>query len=370
MKKTFLTIALAAALFAGCTDLTGVYDSIDGNTARIEELEGRVGILEEQVRTLNSDAAAIQAIINAVQKNIFVTKVESITDGYTITFSDGTTTTIKNGGKGDTGATPVVSAKQDTDGVWYWTVDGQWLLVDGAKVVASGKDGQNGRTPEFDIDESGNLLVRFSSNEEWTILGNIKGPEGDAGDSFFSSISIGDGVVTFVLADDTTFSVPLSAGDEEITSVQFIPEYSDGAATMTKNGSDPAVISMDFAIRGDGGFYFLNSLGSQRSGNIWRVKSAYPGHAQEWEICIVAAPVQTRRVNSNDLLHFVVKNTALKPLYGYYFNITASSEDMLDVSAQTAKLEDGDYDISVIISNDHSGYSCQSEFFPIHKDWI
>lgn len=56
--------------------------------------------------------------------------------GYTITFSKGNPITIyhgKDGQDGEDGITPTISVKKDTDGVYYWTLNGEFIVVDGGK---------------------------------------------------------------------------------------------------------------------------------------------------------------------------------------------------------------------------------------------
>ena len=138
MKKIFTLLMIAMVCFAltGCRQR--IWDELD-------ELDNRVTALEEIVKKTNSDIAAIQTILNAIQNNVFVTNVITTPDGYTIQFSDGTSATISNGTDGADANTPVISVKQDTDGNYYWTINGEWLIVDGERVRANGHDGQNGQ---------------------------------------------------------------------------------------------------------------------------------------------------------------------------------------------------------------------------------
>ena len=69
MKKIFLALAAAAALFVGCT----------------KELEQRVGNLETSVEQLKSDLEALEA---AVEQKLVVNKMETVENGYKLTFSN------------------------------------------------------------------------------------------------------------------------------------------------------------------------------------------------------------------------------------------------------------------------------------------
>lgn len=86
MKKIFLALAAAAALFVGCT----------------KELEQRVGKLETSVEEIKS---ALDALDKAVKDKLVVNEMNTIENGYELVFSDGTTVTLQNGAKGDKGET-------------------------------------------------------------------------------------------------------------------------------------------------------------------------------------------------------------------------------------------------------------------------
>ena len=135
MKKTFTFLMVALLGFA----LTGCRQKIWNE---LEELDNRVTALEDAVKKTNKDISALQAIVDALQKNVYVTDVITTSEGYTIQFSDGTSAVISNGQDGVNA--PVISVRQDTDGFYYWTLDGEWLIVDGKKVRANGKDGVDG----------------------------------------------------------------------------------------------------------------------------------------------------------------------------------------------------------------------------------
>lgn len=151
-----------AVLVAGCYDDTEL-------RARLDEHEARLQALEKLCSEMNTNIASMQQIMAALQNNDFVTDVAPISEngkeiGYTITFSKSGAVTIyhgkdgkdgqngkdgqdgKDGVDGKDGATPVVGLQQDTDGIWYWTLNGEWLLDEqGARVKAVGVDGQNGK---------------------------------------------------------------------------------------------------------------------------------------------------------------------------------------------------------------------------------
>ena len=134
MKRIFGVIALACAVaMSSCNskfDDGDLWNNING-------LEERVSKLEEQCKAMNTNIASLQTIVKALQNQKTVTKVEQTADGCTIHFSDGTSAVIRNGK--DSGSAPVVSIRQDADGNYYWTLNGDYILVDGQKVKAQGR---------------------------------------------------------------------------------------------------------------------------------------------------------------------------------------------------------------------------------------
>ena len=170
MKKA-LFFLLSAALLAGACQKYD--DSVLKN--RIGDLENRVTTLELTVNTLNSNVSSVQTLVQALQDDITISVISKNKDGFTITFSDGQTAEIKNGedgasggkgDKGDKGDTPVIGVKAE-DGVFYWTVDGEWL------VDASGKKvGVSGGVPTLKI-ENEHWYVSYDGTN-WQDLGKVE----------------------------------------------------------------------------------------------------------------------------------------------------------------------------------------------------
>lgn len=151
-----------AALFAVVALTSCKYDD-DDLWNSVHGLENRVAKLEELCKQMNTNISSLQTIVTALQNNVYVTGTTPLMKdgneiGYTITFSKGNPITIyhgKDGQDGEDGITPTISVKKDTDGVYYWTLNGEFIMVDGGKIQAEGKDGTNGTngtTPQFKIE--------------------------------------------------------------------------------------------------------------------------------------------------------------------------------------------------------------------------
>ncbi len=286
MKKlfTFLAVALLAV---GCSKIfdTSVLER------NIIELKDRVTALEEQCKQMNTNISSLQTIVTALQSNDYVTGVAPITQsgvevGYTITFSKSGAITIyhgkdgsdglngsdgNNGSDGASGSTPIVGVKQDTDGVYYWTLNGEWLLNDkGEKVKAistdgkdgedgtdgaNGKDGKDGVTPQLKI-ENGYWYVSYNNGESWESLGKATGENGSdgaagkEGDSFFQSVTQDENNVIFTLADGTVLTIPKSSSYlfNKLQSVSYVPRYSDGKATVYYSSTANSQLELDFEV--------------------------------------------------------------------------------------------------------------------------
>lgn len=243
MKK--ILIFLSAITLANCSDSyddSKLWDSING-------LENRVAKLEELCKQMNTNISSLQEIVTALQKNESIKSVATLPDGsgYLITFSSGKTITIyhgkngedgKDGYNGTDGVTPTISVRKDTDGIYYWTVNNDWLLVDGKKVKAEGADGADGKpgidgedgtngkdgiTPQFKI-EDGYWYISYDNEQSWTKLGKATGDSGlngTDGDNFFKGVSIEDGFVCFILndAESTVIKLPFVTDKELIVNV-------------------------------------------------------------------------------------------------------------------------------------------------------
>ena len=252
----------------------GCYDDSDIRN-ELRDHEERLAKLETLCKQMNTNISALQTIVSTLQKNVFVTAVTPIKEGsdivgYAISFSNSESVTIyhgrdgvdgedgTDGADGVNGTTPSIGVRQDTDGIYYWTLDGEWLLdATGKKVQAvgrdgsdgaagedgsagsdgedgkdgmdgkdgeDGKDGADGKTPQLKI-ESGYWYVSYDG-EKWTQLGKATGESAN-----LIGITQDDKNVYFTLTDGTVISIPKGNGgsqdDEE-------GGADDGSQTISK----------------------------------------------------------------------------------------------------------------------------------------
>lgn len=175
MKKILLALAAVAVVFSGCNK---------GFDERLTNLENRVSELEAYVANLNAEVQGIQTIVSNLQKNVYVTGVETIKNdsgaeiGYRLTFNQGNPIEIKHGNTGaigltgESGKTPTIDIAED--GNWYWKyLGGDWIT-----------DSNNQKIPvykslEFEV-ANGHLFVKVDGSTAID-LGPVQGEKGETG---------------------------------------------------------------------------------------------------------------------------------------------------------------------------------------------
>lgn len=206
-KLILLLFTLIAA--AGCYDDSAINESL-------ESLKNRVQELERLCNKMNSNISTLQSLVDALEKKDFVTGTAPLMEGgkeigYAITFTSGKTITVYNGQDGNNGRDgkdPVVGVKADSNGVYYWTLNGDWLRDSkGNKIPTTGPSGEDAVTPKFQI-KDGYWFISYDGGKNWNKLGEATGEDGTDGDSFFTSVVETDDAVIMTLADGTVISLP------------------------------------------------------------------------------------------------------------------------------------------------------------------
>lgn len=186
MRNTIICTILGLMPLVSCMeyDEVAMWNKNESIGSRLEELEALCD-------RMNTNITSIQQIIGSLQDNDYVTGVAPVTEngkiiGYTITFSKSGPVTIYHGEKGDDGKIPSIGVKAADDGIYYWTVDGEWLTdSDGNKIAAIGQDGDSGITPILEIKDDGYWYISYDNGDSWVQLGPSTG---EPGDSMFSGI--------------------------------------------------------------------------------------------------------------------------------------------------------------------------------------
>ena len=281
MRKGILLIFTVLATLVGC----GQYDDSELKSD-INDLKSRMAALEKQCKNMNENLTSLQAIVDAIQKQDGIVSVTDLPDGqgYSVKFVSGKVIYLYNGKNGTDGVTPKISVRKDSDGIYYWTVDGDWLIVDGKKVRAvgldgkdgkdgnDGKDGQNGKdgedgkdgqngndgkdaiTPQLKIVE-GFWYISYDNGKSWNKLGKATGEngkdgqDGKDGDGFFKSVTVKDGYAIFVMNDSeqTTLRIPVAVVSA-VSSIKYVPESLDGIVKVRYSKIGGKNVPVDIVI--------------------------------------------------------------------------------------------------------------------------
>lgn len=300
-----MTLILSISTFTSCNyDDTDLWNAIDDVNTRVENLEA-------VTQNLNSELSALHTIVNALQNNVSITQVTQTSTGYEILFSDGKTAVINHGQNGTNGKdgvnAPAISLRQDTDGNYYWTIDGQWLEIDGKRVRANGidgqdgkdghdgKDGQDGKDGKDGLDgkdgqdgkdgmdghnsgEAPKLRINPDTKEweistdngqTWHSMGVVAegsqgapGASGKDGDSLFSNIDTTDAnFVKFVLADGTEIIVPRYDSTMPLFAIEGVDEIQVIRSGESKTYDVKATNVADLSIQKPDGWRVVYSEG-------------------------------------------------------------------------------------------------------------
>lgn len=174
------------------------------------DLEERIQALEELCDVLNQDITSMTQLIEAIENSEFVTDIRTIRSvddrtGFEITFSSGKKIIIYDGidgQDGHDGHTPIISVRQDTDGEWYWTIDGEWMLDGNGEKVST--VGRKDLAPKLKIEDMF-WYISYDNGGSWTRIGKAVGEEGT---SYFKEVTYDDDNVYLTLTDGNTITVP------------------------------------------------------------------------------------------------------------------------------------------------------------------
>lgn len=200
MKKVFLTLLAAASLCACNGDLKD----------RVDTLETKVAALESKV---NENVSSIAKLAEAAANAVTIASVTPNEDktSYTIKFSDGKTVVLTNGKDAEA---PVVGMKE-FEGELYWTVNGEFMTNNGAKVPVSGK------TPQFKI-QDGKWYVSYDGKawDEVPVSGTVE-PKLEMTETETEYVfTLGETVIKIV--KEKAFAIKVKADSRMVVSGQVV----------------------------------------------------------------------------------------------------------------------------------------------------
>lgn len=292
MKKflTMLSLVLLGFASTSCYDDSKLWDSVN-------DLDARVETLENLCTQMNSNLTALTELINAMTMGDVIIGVTPVKEngvevGYQLLLKDGGIVTIYHGKNGKDGAdgadgadgkdgvdgtngtngqdavAPEFGVKQDTDGVYYWTLNGEFVVdAEGNKVPVTGPagadgtngtdgtngaDGAAGVTPQLKI-ENEKWFVSYDEGKTWEELGAATNVT--FGACMFKDVELTETALILTLADGETISVPIGngfkvvLGEFDATALQY---GSDLEIPYTIEGAEGEVVV--FLLREGEGF--------------------------------------------------------------------------------------------------------------------
>lgn len=224
MKRllSILSLVILGFVSTSCYDDTEIREAID-------DLDGRVTTLETLCTELNTNLTSLSTLVQAMQKGDYVVSVSPLKEdgvevGYRIIFKESGVVDLyhgedgadgkdgadgedgkdgengKDGADGIDGNSPELGTKLDTDGAYYWTIDGEWVLdAQGNKIPLV----TVGATPQLKIEDE-TWFVSYDDGKTWEELG--------------AAVSVGikdieeiDGELVITMADGTAINIPLGS---------------------------------------------------------------------------------------------------------------------------------------------------------------
>lgn len=229
----------------------------------LTDINSRLTSLEDWKLSVNKNISSLQSLVKAFEQNDFVSDVSPLPDGsgYQITFTKGGPIVIKHG---VAGSTPVIGTRQHTDGKYYWTINGEWLLSGTTKMPLVGEKGNTGESP------------RIGSNGNWWIGTTDTGVRAQ-GDAIFANNGLdysNPSYIEVTLADGTTKIQipkyrPFKIGKDATNDVLEISSATTIALDMPtglKEADFTAILAQVFSDQGTG-----NHIQTRAANSPWSI---------------------------------------------------------------------------------------------------
>ncbi|HHU25683.1 MAG TPA: hypothetical protein GXZ56_03570 [Bacteroidales bacterium] len=216
MKGFLTSIALTVMIiFTGCTNLDEIYSEIDSLKKESKELidrlndhETQLKAIESLVETANLEIKTLRVLMDAVEKRVSVMSYKELDDksGYELTLSDGTRINLKHA------PVPVVGTKVHSDGLHYWTLNGEFMRDALGKMICT--QGKDGIVPILRANIDRNWEVSLDGGTIWQEVKDATdnpvkaiGKEGESGTLGLSIIE-SDSTIT-IIYNGTAYVIPI-----------------------------------------------------------------------------------------------------------------------------------------------------------------
>ena len=186
--------------------------------------------LDSFCEIMNANIASLQAIVEAFEGDDYVASFEETKNSmpedyvtYSVRFNAGSSAEIwcrKDGN--DSKGVPQISAAQDEDGKWYWTLDGKWLSIGGSTVpVLEGED-----APRI-CAKDGRWMISGDAGATWKDVSEVDGQAVSPGKYIFDDVYKKGSFLHLVLDNGET--LPISTLED----IDIIFPDANGATCVT-----------------------------------------------------------------------------------------------------------------------------------------
>ena len=255
LRTFLLTALLAVPLLSGCQSLLD---------KEIDSLQEQLDLLKKDVDSANQTIEAIRAVLTQMENGGRIDSTVQVSEdgrtGYDIIFNDGSRIRLWNGTDGETGEkgakgeTPKISVRQGDDGLWYWTLDGEWLTdAAGTRIRVTGDDGAS---VKLKIEDRNWYL---SYGDEWIYMGRAAGADGKPGDqgasgqggsAFFRSVEQDGSVLVLTFSDGSVIRLSMGIAVQMETGTRKVRWNTTYTFPFTVEGADVNTFAVGHASPG------------------------------------------------------------------------------------------------------------------------
>ena len=233
---------------------------------------------------------------------------------------------------GEAGAAPAIGVKLDSDGKYYWTLDGEFITEGGKKMPVTGDDGV---TPVFKI-ENDTWYVSYDKEATWKECGPATGA---AGDSFFSDVST---------SEDGRWVYLTLADGETVLTLEMYKEFGIAFESLPELIMAGATAEIPFVLTGADDKSVVEAIAK----GDWEAEVVMDG--TEGGKIVVTAPAESSTGRVIVLLSDGESKTIMKTLtfVSGVMNVTTQSQEAAAVGGTVSFELETDLDYEVVIPDD------------------
>ena len=199
--RSVLLVLLAFSSFS-CEEREDNTDDLEQIRQQLREHEEQIQALKLAVERLNQDISAIRSVLGELNTGGYVTGVseevrEETVVGYSLSFNDGRGVYLRTSAAQE--QAPSVSVRKDTDGLYYWTLNGKWLKDQYGRQIAVSDEGSS---PMLRVEE-GAWSISVDGGNTWT-----PSPSSETSAPFRSIDTSNPDYVLITLSDGTVLQLP------------------------------------------------------------------------------------------------------------------------------------------------------------------